>query len=82
MTQRAHIVLFRHASLEVRITRESGQCRGLLVDLATGKTLLDAEYVSREVDPDEARYDIYQLVMTHFVDLFHEARGRGLTALH
>ncbi len=74
--------LLRERSLAIRITGQPGQWRGELVNIETRAPLAELKFHSDELDPEEARYDIYQLVMTHLVELVIDARATGQASLN
>lgn len=74
--------MLAHARLAVRITGHAAQWRGDLVDLETGTLLPNLAFLSHEFDAEEARYDLYQLVMTHLAEAVIDARATGQAALH
>ena len=74
--------MFAHARLAIRIVDQAGQWRGELVNLETGAPLPNHEFLSHEFDAEEARYDIYQLVMTHLAEAVIDARATGQASLH
>ena len=74
--------MLAHARLAIRIVGHAAHWRGELVNLETGAMLPNLEFLSHEFDEEEARYDIYQLVMTHLAEAVIDARATGQASLH
>lgn len=68
--------------LAIRISGQAGQWRGELLDLETGAPRANLEFRSSELDAEEARYDIYQLVMTQLAELVIDASTTGQASLN
>ena len=74
--------LLATARLAIRIVGQPGQWRGELLNLENGVPRANLEFRSSEIDAEEGRYDIYQLVMTHLAELVIDARATGQASLN
>lgn len=74
--------LLAQADLAIRIVGGAGLWRGELLKSGTDAPLADLEFRSDEHDGEEARYDIYQQVMTHLAEIVLDARATGRASLN